>query len=253
MILALSLFLMDVRILKFFVTDNLLKNDVAAQILLTPFRSQNVPPPMSSFQLSVSPASSSTSPSSTAQVPVYATFCPEDDTLGILWEQGYVELWDLRTRLLPGPGKIMDPSKLWAGNVEQGHDIRWRQLGVKLNDSTERAYTVTILGTRPLDSKDTLATVNIQGGTSTASSSIQLPYRNCRLLTGSVADTYQGPDGEIFTCKEFYYFWTLRILIVIVKIHKKTKSSPPSLVSRSFAYTSIGSLLHQRVKHQGSK
>ncbi|KAJ6488261.1 pol II transcription elongation factor [Mycena vitilis] len=81
-----------------------------SKILLTPFRSQNVPPPMSSHQLTLSSAPS-------LAPPVHAALSPSTDTLALLWESGYLELWSLQTRLTPGPAKIMDPSRTFAGVV----------------------------------------------------------------------------------------------------------------------------------------
>ncbi|KAF8963616.1 IKI3 family-domain-containing protein [Flammula alnicola] len=170
-----------------------------SNILLTPFRSQNVPPPMSSHQLSVSPESSDSSSVSAVSTPMYATFSPENDTMGILWEHGYAEIWALKMRLVPGPAKIVDPSKVWAGSLGEEEGIRWRQLGVKADDdSTGSSYTITALGTSSTHDNDTVTVLNVNGGASTGAVTFQLPYRNCRLLSGSVPDTYQGPDGEIF-------------------------------------------------------
>ncbi|KAF7289209.1 polymerase II transcription elongation factor [Mycena indigotica] len=110
-----------------------------AKILLTPFRAQNVPPPMSSFQLTLSNISSP------ARTPVHVTLGPLDETLALLWESGEIELWELQTRITPGPGKIMSPIRKfsstaagrqrqivipqWPGTVlllgsgRQGHDL----------------------------------------------------------------------------------------------------------------------------------
>ncbi|KDR75591.1 hypothetical protein GALMADRAFT_1330461 [Galerina marginata CBS 339.88] len=187
-----------------FISQSLPPNDSGAvavidgsAILLTPFRSQNVPPPMSSFQLFVSPDSSLRSLTPPASTPIYITFSPENDAMGVLWEHGYVEIWDLKTRLSPGPSKIMDPSKLWAGGLGERTDVRWRQLAVNLDGS----YTVTALGADPVTGKDTVSVFNIKDGP-TAETVFQLPRQNCRLVNGTVANTYQGPDGEIFRCQQ---------------------------------------------------
>ena len=148
---------------------------------------------MSSFQLAISPPTTSL-----ARTPIYATFCPENDTLGLLWEHGYVKVWELHMRLLPGLPRIMDPTKVWAGSVNDDQTTLWRQLSL---ESAGVGYTVTALGTGPGNVKDTVAILKVQDGVATSPNAFQLPHRNCRLLTGSVADTYQGPDGEIFTCE----------------------------------------------------
>jgi len=174
-----------------------------ASILLTPFRSQNVPPPMSSYQLAVPPNFSLTSATPAHSTPVYVTFSPENDTLGILWEHGYAEIWVLKMRLLPGSGKIMDPFRIWAGIIHENKDTRWRQVAVQLKGPD--SYTVTILGTVPGAATDTIATLSVKAGTMDSISKFQLPFRNCRLLTGPVVDTYQGPNGNIFHCEACFY------------------------------------------------
>ncbi|KAF9529755.1 Elongator complex protein 1 [Crepidotus variabilis] len=116
-------------------------------VFLTPFRSQNVPPPMSSYQL---PLSFETFSSGTAvATPVYIAFSPEDDTMGILWENGYVELWNLGIRLVPGRGKVMSPSKIWSGTAlaeKDGADVRYRQLAVNTLGEEIKVYELTALG-----------------------------------------------------------------------------------------------------------
>ncbi|OBZ69677.1 Elongator complex protein 1 [Grifola frondosa] len=87
-------------------------------LLLTPFRTQNVPPPMCAHVLSLSfPISSLKSSSTRTPVPVHASFSSVRDMLAVLWESGVVELFDLHTRLGPGRGKAMDPARIWAGIV----------------------------------------------------------------------------------------------------------------------------------------
>ncbi|KAF8911562.1 IkappaB kinase complex IKAP component [Gymnopilus junonius] len=163
------------------------------KLLLTPFRSQNVPPPMSSFQLQISP-DVSLQPSLT-QIPIYVTSSPENDAMGVLWEDGYVELWNIKARLLPGPGKIIDPSKIWSGIISEIPNMHWRQLTIKF----EGSYTITALGTGPGSQKDMVSVTTVIEGSNTSRTAFTLPRRNCRLLFGAVPDTYQGPDGEIFS------------------------------------------------------
>lgn len=152
---------------------------------------------MSSFQLSVSPNPVTTPVTPT---PAYVTFSPEDDTMGILWENGYIELWALKTRLGPGREKIMDPGKLWSGTaLSESGDTRWRQLSAKADGPG--VYSITALGTKPGSETDVVAVFNSFSETPAV---FNLPYRNCRLLDGSVQDIYQGPNGEIFQCECAY-------------------------------------------------
>ncbi|KAF8504860.1 IkappaB kinase complex IKAP component [Russula emetica] len=84
-----------------------------SSILLTTFRVQNVPPPMSSFRLMLwySPSV----PLRTPRTPCYVIFTPTEDMLAALWETGYVELWDLHTRLEIRHGPVMTPELIRSG------------------------------------------------------------------------------------------------------------------------------------------
>ncbi|KAF9012601.1 IKI3 family-domain-containing protein [Cyathus striatus] len=159
-----------------------------AKILLTPFRTQNVPPPMSSFQLSVSPDTSAP----LVKTPAYASFSVEHDTLCILWESGYVELWALHTRLGPGAGKVMAPIKFWSGFVHEDRTICWHQVAILSHGDV---WTVLALGFGKLT--DVASMLSIEGGKSNCES-YNLPFRNGRVLLGTPL-VYQSQNGELFT------------------------------------------------------
>ncbi|KAF8132053.1 pol II transcription elongation factor [Boletus edulis] len=91
------------------------------EVLLTPFRTQNVPPPLSSYQLKTSPATPSidTSPAET----------PFNDLLASVWQNGRVSVWSLNTRIGPRKEKIMDPALIWTAGVGNGEKV-WRQVSV---------------------------------------------------------------------------------------------------------------------------
>ena len=176
---------------------------ILATILLTPFRSQNVPPPLSSHQLDVSPEPSISRLVPTVTTPIYIAFSPEDDTLGILWEHGYVELWLLKIRLLPGHTKIMDPSKIWCGWVDkhdESSDLRVRQLAVKTLDAAKGLYRVTVLGARHDLVVDYISDILVDGGLAKSSELSVLPRRNSRFMTPAIPRMFQMHDGEILTC-----------------------------------------------------
>jgi elongator complex protein 1 len=87
--------------------------DPIAQLLLTPFRTQNTPPPMSSYQIQL------------PHQPVHVAFSHNSDSLAVLLHDGSVQVWDLNTRL-PGPkgsklrggGKVAGPTLRWEGRIE---------------------------------------------------------------------------------------------------------------------------------------
>lgn len=176
---------------------------ILATILLTPFRSQNVPPPLSSYQLNVSPEPSASRLVPTVTTPIYITFSSEDDTIGILWEHGYVELWSLRIRLLPGDAKIMDPSKIWSGWVDRHDelsDLRSRQLAVKTLDVAKGLYRVTTLSARHDLVVDYVSDILVEGGLVKSNKLSTLPQRNSRLMTPVIPNMFQMHNGEILTC-----------------------------------------------------
>ncbi|KAI6007771.1 pol II transcription elongation factor [Pisolithus orientalis] len=118
-------------------------------ILLTPFRTQNVPPPMSSHQLPVriQHTAGDTSPSFLRSTPSHVSLSSINDILGAVWGDGRVIVWSLHTRIGPGTGKVMNPILLWTKDL--GHeDVLWRQVQVSVlaADAKERILQVAILG-----------------------------------------------------------------------------------------------------------
>src|SRR5882672_1482174 len=119
---------------------------------------------MSSHQLVLHPEPSISRYVPSVTTPIYITFSAEDDTVGVLWEHGYIELWSLKVRLGPGNDKIMDPRKVWSGWVIQNDEStnsRFRQLAVKVvNDS----YSITLLGTDEASNVDSISFATIERG-----------------------------------------------------------------------------------------
>ncbi|KAK7057777.1 polymerase II transcription elongation factor [Favolaschia claudopus] len=154
-----------------------------SKILLTPFRSQNVPPPMSSYQLSLRSAP-------TSSPPVHMSFSPSSDTLAVLWESGYLEVWDLKTRLTPGPGKIMDPFRTFAGIV--GSD-RIRQRQVVCPPDTDVLH---LLGSSQ-DDEEVVSIVRL--GDAQQCTEVSMPSRRGRLIqNASTTPVWQNAVGHIF-------------------------------------------------------
>lgn len=84
------------------------------RLLLTPFRTQNTPPPMSSYHLTL------------PSTPVHACLSNWDDTAAAVFANGHVMVWKLNTRL-PGP----KGSKLRGGGqvAEPVMDFERRKVG----------------------------------------------------------------------------------------------------------------------------
>jgi elongator complex protein 1 len=186
----------------------------SANLLLTPFRLQNIPPPMSSYQLHLSPEFPRSLSLPKHTTPTHVTFSSENDDLAILWESGYFEVWALHMRLVPGLVKILNPTKILGdfAQTQKESGIRWRQILLRSNGTSGKAFTVTMLGTGSGDQSDTIAISTAEEGLITGTIDFRLPYRNCRLVTGSVADMYQTPDGELFTCESYRLLVRSRVL-----------------------------------------
>lgn len=178
------------------------------KILITPFRLQIVPPPMSSHELITSPAPSLSPLVPGVTTPIYITFSPEDDALGILWEHGYIELWLLKIRLQSGRGKVMDPSKKWSGWVAKYNDSnrrRFRELAVKTLDSRKGSYLIAALGACIDMMDDHISVTTIEEGVVISNDLIKLPERNSRLMTPFVPGMYEMHNGKIYT-REIFVF-----------------------------------------------
>ncbi|KLT46470.1 IkappaB kinase complex, IKAP component [Cutaneotrichosporon oleaginosum] len=80
------------------------------RLLITPFRTQNTPPPMSSYTLSLP-----------TQV-VHVSMSPSEDALAVLMTSGVVQVWDLATSL-PEAGA----SRLRAGGKVSAPKLRWER------------------------------------------------------------------------------------------------------------------------------
>lgn len=113
-----------------------------SSILLTPFRMQNVPPPMSSHRLTLCPSPSA--PQRTLSTPSHLSFSSSEDILAVLWETGYVELWNLCTRLESGRGPVMTPELVWSGTLD---GARFREICAWTNVPGGATARIAALGT----------------------------------------------------------------------------------------------------------
>lgn len=166
-----------------------------AKILLTPFRMQNVPPPMSSLQLDLV-ASTSLHP---IQVPVHTAFCVTKDVLAALWESGFVEVWSLNTRLEQGYGPVMKPSQVWAGKFDycsKAHQI-------VAQEGPDNTLRLLILGVTD-NGMDVLVDVSVEGGAVNAKVPRSIGMRSGRLITSDAGILYQSATGEVQEGKCFH-------------------------------------------------
>ncbi|KAG5640485.1 hypothetical protein DXG03_008338, partial [Asterophora parasitica] len=163
-------------------------------ILLTPFRVQNVPPPMSTAQISLSKSQGSSADN--LRVPISASFSAASDTLAVLWESGYTELWSLQTRLEGGRGKVLNPIRSWSGSLN-GNVKNARQIQLSSSDATGHHSTISVLWTN--QGKDFVTTLHLEGFAPRADpETFTLPHINSQLLNATGQLTTQGPNGEVY-------------------------------------------------------
>lgn len=175
-----------------------------ASLLLTPFRTQNVPPPMSSCQLSVE-LSTSLNEIMRNRTPRHVTFSSEGDHIAVLHASGHIQTWNLRTRIEFSRSKTMDPinvceidiSSLLEGWV--GLDARqicmWRKL------STTNNFVVACLATGP--DSDQVAILDVIGKEVGTSRLIRLASAGGRLMNSGQQIYWQSSKGNIITGKTF--------------------------------------------------
>jgi elongator complex protein 1 len=82
-------------------------------LLMTPFRTQNTPPPMASYTIAL-PAT-----------PIHVAMSDITDSLSVLYRNGLVQVWDLNTRVpdrkgskLRGGGKVAEPKLAWEQSAQ---------------------------------------------------------------------------------------------------------------------------------------
>ncbi|TBU27865.1 IkappaB kinase complex IKAP component [Dichomitus squalens] len=166
-----------------------------ASLLLTPFRTQNVPPPMSAHSLSLRfPTSSLPGILKRSPTPIHAAFASSRDLLAVLWEPGVLEVYDLKTRLGAGRGKVMDPVSLWAGPVRgDGSSNSHRQVVFDHSADSETAVRLAVLGSG--SASDVVTILELQSSES-RTAEVLLPTHNGRLVAGQ-GIFWEAPDGQL--------------------------------------------------------
>lgn len=156
---------------------------------------------MSSFQLLLHAPADAPSPQS--RLPIHLSFSPTKDILAALWETGYVELTDLRTRIGPGRGKVMDPVLLWTGIVGAGISEHRQIVVLKAGNNINK---IAVLGSSQGQySKDVVTVLSIDG-VAVESDNINLPQRNGMLIPSDEDVWWQSPEGEILSGALAYKF-----------------------------------------------
>lgn len=181
---------------------------ILANVLLTPFRSQNVPPPMSSSQLSVLKSRSHLDHHT--RVPTHISFSSpaSSDFIGILWDAGFVELYSLKTRLGPGKGKVMDPTFASLVQVGGGQGASYRQLQIY-----GRSSVLAVLGTlaNGVDCIILATLSSLETGDVVSMKTIELPSANGRLVSNDYDEKvyWQSSSGSSYDCECLIYICNL--------------------------------------------
>jgi elongator complex protein 1 len=84
-----------------------------SHLLITPFRTQNTPPPMASYTIGL------------PTTPIHVAMSNTTDSLSVLYRNGLVQVWDLNTRVpdrkgskLRGGGKVAEPKLAWEQTAQ---------------------------------------------------------------------------------------------------------------------------------------
>ncbi|KAG8908640.1 hypothetical protein FRB99_004928 [Tulasnella sp. 403] len=160
-----------------------------ASLLITPFRVQNVPPPMSSYQ--IDRAFKHLSP------PVHVSAAANADALAVLYDDATVELWHLKTKHAIKDGKVAEPEKIWSGEVPG--NLAARQVVAWVDPEAPEEWFIALLGL-PKDGKhDVIVVCAMRDGDITDDYETTLPAtgrgRMVYLIGGKLA--WESVDGEV--------------------------------------------------------
>lgn len=192
---------------------------------------------MSSFQLPLSPVLPQHMKYS-SKTPIHANFSREGDALVFLWQTGYLEIYEMHTRLGPGREKVYNPAKIWSGfAADDDNTIRWRQIALKHN--SESSSTVTVIGST--GSQEAIGSVKLEGGLA-LKQVVRLEKRNLRILD-DVGERFQASNGEIYLC-----MYTLSFILSTLRL-------TPGFSSTKVRWTigktlSLSRILCTRARHQ---
>ncbi|EJD08171.1 IkappaB kinase complex, IKAP component [Fomitiporia mediterranea MF3/22] len=155
-------------------------------LLITPFRTQNVPPPMASITLALGQP----------RTPVHVSFSPTGDHLAVLNHGGSVSLWDLRTRMEFGRGKALDPVLVCIFDL--GSEVcQPRQICLQENPAAPKTFRISVLACESIADVAFVAVVAdkvFQG-----QKEIEMPGKDGRLVYSTAGIYWQSSEGKIFS------------------------------------------------------
>ena len=185
-----------------------------------------MPPPMSTHSLSLKlPSTTLPGILKRSAVPVHAAFASATDLLAVLWEPGILEIFDLKTRLGPGRGKVMNPVSVWSGTVNEDARGSYRQVVFDQTILEDNAMRLGILGSKPSngDLTDAVLIVDILGG-ERKSTEVALPAHNGRLVPAQGL-FWESPEGHLYEGKRIYA--AVRIPLMFTTVLVNGENSDP--------------------------
>ncbi|KAL5512586.1 hypothetical protein ACEPAG_3239 [Sanghuangporus baumii] len=155
-------------------------------LLITPFRTQNVPPPMASYTLELYEA----------RTPICVAFSPTGDHLAVLQHSGVVTLWNLRTRIELSRGRAVDPVQLCKVEL-QLDGCQPRQILLHEKSSASETFRISCLVSN--GNEDTALIAIVENNVLQASKSIDLPGTDGRFAYSETGLYWQSSEGKIFS------------------------------------------------------
>lgn len=135
-------------------------------------------------------------PTRTLSTPCYVTFSPTEDILAALWETGYVELWDLHTRLEFRRAPVMTPELIWGGPLLDG--AIFREISISTDAPGSAIARIVALGFES-NGIDVLQIIDIRQDSINPLEVPSLGSLGWRLaLTRGVVSLHR--NGKIFEC-----------------------------------------------------
>ena len=136
--------------------------------------------------------------------PIHAAFASVADLLAVLWEPGILNVFDLKTRLGPGRGKVIDPVSVWSGTVGEGSSGSYRQVIFDQAIREDNTIRLGVLGSRSSSGRltDTVFIVDIVDG-ETMTAEVALPAHNGRLVPAQ-GIFWESPDRHLYEGGSIY-------------------------------------------------
>jgi elongator complex protein 1 len=122
------------------------------------------------------------------------SFSDKEDILALLWESGLIQVWDLKTKISPRPGKAMEPVQLWEGPINDEQSLSFRRITV--SSTGVGTLSLAALGSSS-SGPDVLVMADINDGDLQGRKVVNLPGRNGDLVLNDLC-SWKNLDGELF-------------------------------------------------------